>query len=320
MTTESTLSQPARLERTYDAPANLVWELLTTSEGLQEWFAPDGFDTTVTALDLRPGGELRYTMTATGPEQIEFLRSTGNPLSVPVRKTFTEVVPRRRLAYRSLIDFVPGREPYEHLTVVDVEAMAGDRTRVVVTLDPLHDDSWTQQHRAHRGEELDHLGVAVRRRADYHADVTIKAPLDAVFAAVSTVEGLSGWWTTEAGGSPEPGGELRFTFTDGAAVMRVEERTPGAPDGPAVERWTCLGHTGQPEWYRTTVTFRLTELEPGVTRLEFTHGGLGPQLDCYGHCSAGWTYLMGSLASLAETGTGRPVSPRSGAVQRGQEG
>ena len=57
MTTESTLSQPARLERTYDAPANLVWELLTTSEGLQEWFAPDGFDTTVTALDLRPGGE-----------------------------------------------------------------------------------------------------------------------------------------------------------------------------------------------------------------------------------------------------------------------
>ena len=102
--------------------------------------------------------------------------------------------------------------------------------------------------------------------------------------------------------------------------MRVEERTPGAPDGPAVEQWTCLGHTGQPEWYRTTVTFRLTELEPGVTRLEFTHGGLGPQLDCYGHCSAGWTYLMGSLASLAETGTGRPVSPRSGAVQRGQEG
>ena len=65
----------------------------------------------------------------------------------------------------------------------------------------------------------------------YHANITINAPVDTVFAAVSSVAGLSGWWTTDTGGSPEPGGELRFTFSDGTAVMRVEERTP-----PAVER------------------------------------------------------------------------------------
>jgi uncharacterized protein YndB with AHSA1/START domain len=53
----------------------------------------------------------------------------------------------------------------------------------------------------------------------YHADLTIDAPIDSVFAAVSSVEALSGWWTTDTGGSPEPGGELRFTFSDGAAVM-----------------------------------------------------------------------------------------------------
>jgi uncharacterized protein YndB with AHSA1/START domain len=139
--------------------------------------------------------------------------------------------------------------------------------------------------------------------ADYRADLTINAPLDAVFAAVSTVEGLSGWWTTATSGSPEPGGELRFTFADGVAIMRVEDRTP------ALERWTCLGHTGAPEWEHTTVTFQLTEVAPGVTRLQFTHGGLRPQLDCYDHCSAGWTYLMKGLASYAETGTGHPVAP-----------
>ena len=44
---------------------------------------------------------------------------------------------------------------------------------------------------------------------------------------------------------------------------------------PTLERWTCLGHSGQPEWAQTTVTFRLTEVNPAVTRLEFTHGGLG---------------------------------------------
>ena len=139
--------------------------------------------------------------------------------------------------------------------------------------------------------------------ADYRADVAINAPIESVFAAVSTVEGLSGWWTTGTSGSPEPGDELRFAFRDGAAVMRVEDRTP------ALERWTCLGHSGQPEWAHTTVTFQLTEVTPDVTHLQFTHGGLRPQLDCYDQCSMGWTYLMKSLTSYAETGTGHPVTP-----------
>jgi uncharacterized protein YndB with AHSA1/START domain len=90
MTTEPTLSpDAARLERTYAAPAELVWELLTTAAGLGEWFAPDGFASRVSELELRPGGQLRYTMTATAPEQVAFMRDTGNPLSIEVRKTFT---------------------------------------------------------------------------------------------------------------------------------------------------------------------------------------------------------------------------------------
>ncbi len=165
MTTEPTPSpDAARLERTYDAPAELVWELLTTAAGLEEWFAPDGFGIRVSELELRPGGQLRYAMTATGPEQVAFMRSTGNPLSVEVRKTFTEVAPLARLAYLSLIDFVPGHEPYEQLTAIDIEP-AGDRTHVVMTLDPLHDETWTQQHRAHRRNELGNLEAAIRRHA-----------------------------------------------------------------------------------------------------------------------------------------------------------
>ena len=153
----------ARLERTYDAPAELVWELLTTTAGLAEWWAPDGFASRVSELELRPGGQIRYTMTATAPEQVAFMRDTGNPLSVELRKTFTEVAPPARLAYLSLIDFVPDHEPYEHLTTIDIEP-AGDRTTVVMTLDPLHDETWTQGYRAHRGNELDTLAAAIRRR------------------------------------------------------------------------------------------------------------------------------------------------------------
>jgi uncharacterized protein YndB with AHSA1/START domain len=153
----------ATLQRTYDAPAELVWELLTTAAGLDEWWAPDGFETRVSELELRPGGQLRYTMTATAPDQIAFMRDTGNPLSVDLRKTFTEVVPPSRLAYLSLIDFVPGHEPYEHMTTIDIEP-AGGRTKLTMTVEALHDEAWTQGYRGHRGNELDNLGAAIRRR------------------------------------------------------------------------------------------------------------------------------------------------------------
>ena len=91
------------------------------------------------------------------------MQNTGNPLSVELRKTFTEAAPPTRLGYQSLIDFVPDHEPYEHLTTIDIEP-AGDRTKVVMTVDPLHDETWTQEYRAHRGNELDNLGAVIRRR------------------------------------------------------------------------------------------------------------------------------------------------------------
>jgi uncharacterized protein YndB with AHSA1/START domain len=158
-----TSTNAARIERTYDAPAELIWELLTTAAGLEQWFAPDGFETRVSDLELRPGSQLRYTMTATGPEQVAFMRETGNPLSVELRKTFTEVAAPTRLGYLSLIDFIPGHEPYEHLTTIDINP-TGDRTTVVMTIDPLHDETWTQGYRAHRGNELDNLEAVIKLR------------------------------------------------------------------------------------------------------------------------------------------------------------
>ena len=164
MTAKPTSSpDAARLERAYDAPPELIWELWTTAAGLEAWLGPEGFETQVSELELRPGGHLRYTMTATGPEQVAFVRRLGLPLSNEFRRTFTDVAPRTRLAYLSLIDFVPGHEPYEHLTVVHLEPAAG-RANVIMTIDPLHDESWTQEYRDHRGKELDNLEVAIRRR------------------------------------------------------------------------------------------------------------------------------------------------------------
>jgi uncharacterized protein YndB with AHSA1/START domain len=156
------LSAMTRIERTYAASPETIWELWTTPAGIERWWAPDGFTTEVRSLELRPGGELVYSMTATAPEQVEFMRGAGMPLTTVSRKTFTEVEAPSRLAYRSLIDFVPGHEPYEHLTEVEIEGR-GDGTVVVMTIEPMHDEVWTQRLVAGRENELDNLAAVVSR-------------------------------------------------------------------------------------------------------------------------------------------------------------
>jgi uncharacterized protein YndB with AHSA1/START domain len=154
----------SQLHRTYGAPPNLVWEMLTTPSGLEEWMMPDGFESRVTQLELKPGGRLRYALTASAPEQVAFVQDLGLALSSEFQRTYTEVSAPSRLAYLSVIDFIPGEQPYEHLTVVEIEP-AGNRTTLAMTLDPLHDKTWTEQYRDHRDGELDKLAAAIERRS-----------------------------------------------------------------------------------------------------------------------------------------------------------
>jgi uncharacterized protein YndB with AHSA1/START domain len=130
------------LERTFNAPIEEVWDLWTTKEGVESWWGPDGFAVTVHKLDLRPGGELLYAMTATGPDQIEFLKKAGMPATTESRLTYTEIVPPRRLAYTHLADFIPGVKPYEVPTTVELEETPAG-VRMVLSFEAMHDEHWT---------------------------------------------------------------------------------------------------------------------------------------------------------------------------------
>lgn len=144
------------IERRIPASPERVWQLWTTADGISEWWAPDGFRTDVTSLDLRDGGELIYVMTAVAPEMVAFMEQNGMPLATESRKTFTEVEKPTRLAYRSLVDFVPDHAPYEQLTIVDLERVDGG-TRVLMQVEALHDEEWTGRLMAGRANELDNL-------------------------------------------------------------------------------------------------------------------------------------------------------------------
>jgi uncharacterized protein YndB with AHSA1/START domain len=50
------------LERTLDAPVNLIWKAHTDQQHLKQWFAPKPYEITECELDLRPGGIFRIRM------------------------------------------------------------------------------------------------------------------------------------------------------------------------------------------------------------------------------------------------------------------
>lgn len=136
---------------------------------------------------------------------------------------------------------------------------------------------------------------------DYTAELHIAAAPQAVYAALTTLDGNSSWWAP-ASGSAADGGELRFTFGDAAAplVLRVAEAAP------ADVAWHVTACAFLPHWVGTTINFRLTAAEDGTTGLRFQHAGLTPQLDCFEQCQAGWDYFLPSLRDYAESGAGRP--------------
>lgn len=50
------------LERTFNAPRELVYEAWAKAEHLAQWWGPKGFIPEVTTLDFRPGGIFHYSM------------------------------------------------------------------------------------------------------------------------------------------------------------------------------------------------------------------------------------------------------------------
>lgn len=138
------------IEHTYAASLDDVWELWTTKEGIESWWGPDGFSVTVHELDLRPGGDMRYAMTAVDAAQIQFMKQAGMSLTTEARLTYTAIVAKKSIAYTHRADFIPGVEPYDLGNKVEFFA-EGDNVRIVLTLDPMHSDEWT--HRAVMGME-----------------------------------------------------------------------------------------------------------------------------------------------------------------------
>ncbi|HVU52339.1 MAG TPA: SRPBCC domain-containing protein [Polyangia bacterium] len=151
------------IERTFRAPARDVWELWTTKEGIESWWGPDGFTTKVFELDLRPKAKLHYAMTATGAEQIDFMKKNGMPLTNHTRGWYDEIVALERLLFWQIVDFVPGVAAYDIETLVELFPGA-QGVRLVLTFDVMHDERWTQLAKLGWEGQLGRLDAALAQR------------------------------------------------------------------------------------------------------------------------------------------------------------
>lgn len=127
--------------------------------------------------------------------------------------------------------------------------------------------------------------------------ITSSSP-DDVYAALTTLEGLSGWWAGDTTGNTDVGGVIALRFVPGGFDMKVVELVPGKR-----VLWEVV--EGPAEWIGTHVNFELSQ-EGEFTIVLFEHRGWAEPVEFMYHCGTKWaTYLL-SLKQLLETGQGSP--------------
>ena len=86
---DSTISKDAIvIERTFDAPVDLIWQMWTDPEHFKKWYGPKGFTVPIAEMDVRVGGKRLVCMAS--PDGSMKMWTTGE---------YTEIVPKDRLIY-----------------------------------------------------------------------------------------------------------------------------------------------------------------------------------------------------------------------------
>ena len=134
--TDSANSQDAvTMERTFDAPVDLIWQLWTDAEHFAAWYGPAGATIPVATMDVRVGGTRLICMEITTP---------NGPMQMWFTGQYLEVIENKRLVYTDSMsnpngDVIAPSEmgmPADHPATTEVRVEledVGGRTRMVIT-------------------------------------------------------------------------------------------------------------------------------------------------------------------------------------------
>jgi uncharacterized protein YndB with AHSA1/START domain len=139
-------TEPLRIERTFQAPAERVFDAWTSEEVMRRWFhGREAWETPVAEVDLRVGGAVRVVMR----DPLEGTEHGGGG-------RYTEIDPPTRLAFTWSWD----DDPTETLIELDFEEAEG-RTTVVLTHNALRDEDSVRSHREGWNTYMDNLERAL---------------------------------------------------------------------------------------------------------------------------------------------------------------
>jgi uncharacterized protein YndB with AHSA1/START domain len=135
MTTDNASENAVVIERLFDAPPDLIWQMWTEPEHFKAWYGPGGATIPVARMDVRVGGARLVCMEMQSPAGLRQMWFTGE---------YREVVKNQRLVYtESMSDEngkvispaqmgMPDGYPTTTEIIVELEDLDG-RTRMVMT-------------------------------------------------------------------------------------------------------------------------------------------------------------------------------------------
>ncbi|HKN01161.1 MAG TPA: SRPBCC domain-containing protein [Candidatus Binataceae bacterium] len=109
--TTNVVMEPAErvlvITRVFDAPRSLVFKAWTQPDHLMRWWGPRGYTTTVSEMDLRPGGAYRFRM------------RSGESIDRYWHGVVREIVEPERIVWTCMVDDADGK-PFSAETVLTV--------------------------------------------------------------------------------------------------------------------------------------------------------------------------------------------------------
>jgi len=135
MTDSSVSPDAVVIERSFDAPPALIWQMWTEPEHFKAWYGPDGVTVPVAKMDVRAGGSRLVCLEMDTPGGLRRMWFTGE---------YREVVQNQRLVYtESMSDEngtvlspadlgMPPGHPATTEVTVELQDLGG-RTKMVLT-------------------------------------------------------------------------------------------------------------------------------------------------------------------------------------------
>lgn len=128
--------------------------------------------------------------------------------------------------------------------------------------------------------------------------VGVVSSVDDVYTALTTIDGLAGWWASDTQGNADEGGTIEFRFGPGGFDMKVTQLVPN-------EKVVWEVVEGPEEWVGTEIVWELKQNDTFAI-INFAHRGWREEVEFMSHCSTKWATFLMSLKALVETGSGAP--------------